>query len=160
MTSLIPERTEPPVGRFVPRADIMMAATASMLAIFAVLFVIGFVALNHAQEISIRQSAINREARVAAYGLIQASIDAETGQRGYLLTNDPVFLTPYRRGKIEAAAQLATQGLHVTQHVVVGEPVTVLARLADELKVDLLSLSGLVPSISATLGAPRQPGRQ
>jgi nucleotide-binding universal stress UspA family protein len=40
----------------------------------------------------------------------------------------------------EAAAQLAAQGLRVTQHVVVGEPVTVLARLADELKVDLLIL--------------------
>ena len=34
----------------------------------------------------------------------------------------------------QAAAQLAAQGLAVTQHVVVGEPVTVLARLVDELK--------------------------
>lgn len=40
----------------------------------------------------------------------------------------------------QAAAQLTAQGLTVTQHVVVGEPVTVLARLADELKIELLIL--------------------
>ncbi|MFT3729314.1 MAG: ATP-binding protein [Terricaulis sp.] len=83
-----------------------MAVTASLLAVFAVLFVVGFVVLNRAQEQSIRQSAVNREARVAAYSLIQASIDAETGQRGYLLTGDPVFLAPYQHGKVQAAAQL------------------------------------------------------
>src|SRR5262249_19498704 len=83
-----------------------MAVTASLLAVFAVVFVVGFVVLNRAQEQSIKQSAVNREARLAAYGLIQASIDAETGQRGFLLTGDPIFLAPYQRGKIEAAAQL------------------------------------------------------
>ena len=40
----------------------------------------------------------------------------------------------------EAAAQLAAHGLAVTQHVVVGEPVTVLARLAEELGIELLIL--------------------
>jgi nucleotide-binding universal stress UspA family protein len=40
----------------------------------------------------------------------------------------------------EAAAQLTAQGLTVTRHVVVGEPVTVIARLVEELKIELLIL--------------------
>jgi nucleotide-binding universal stress UspA family protein len=40
----------------------------------------------------------------------------------------------------EAAAQLAAHGLAVTRHVVIGEPVTVLARLVEELGIDLLIL--------------------
>ena len=40
----------------------------------------------------------------------------------------------------EAAAQLATHGLAVTSHVVIGEPVTVIARLVEELGIDLLIL--------------------
>jgi signal transduction histidine kinase len=112
LTLLPPERPAiaSPQGGFLPRADIIMAITASMLAIFAVLFVVGFVLLNRAQEQSIQQSSVNREARLAAYGLVQASIDAETGQRGYLLTGDTVFLTPYERGKAQAATEF--QRLH------------------------------------------------
>jgi nucleotide-binding universal stress UspA family protein len=40
----------------------------------------------------------------------------------------------------EAAAQLAAHGLAVIPHVVVGEPVTVIARLVEELAIDLLIL--------------------
>jgi nucleotide-binding universal stress UspA family protein len=40
----------------------------------------------------------------------------------------------------EAAAQLEGCGLAVTRHVIVGEPVTVIARLAEELGIELLIL--------------------
>jgi nucleotide-binding universal stress UspA family protein len=40
----------------------------------------------------------------------------------------------------DAAAQLAAHGLDVTPHVVVGEPVSVIARLVEELEIDLLIL--------------------
>ena len=40
----------------------------------------------------------------------------------------------------EAAAQFTAHGLSVTSHVVVGEPVTVIARLVEELDIDLLIL--------------------
>ena len=40
----------------------------------------------------------------------------------------------------EAAGQFAAHGLSVTRHVVVGEPVTVIARLVEELEIDLLIL--------------------
>jgi nucleotide-binding universal stress UspA family protein len=39
-----------------------------------------------------------------------------------------------------AAAQLTGNGLAVTQHVVIGEPVTVIARLVEELGIELLIL--------------------
>jgi nucleotide-binding universal stress UspA family protein len=40
----------------------------------------------------------------------------------------------------DATAQFAAEGLAVTSHVVVGEPVAVIARLVEELGVDLLIL--------------------
>ena len=40
----------------------------------------------------------------------------------------------------EAAARLGAHGLAVTSHVVIGEPVTVIARLVEELGIDLLIL--------------------
>jgi nucleotide-binding universal stress UspA family protein len=40
----------------------------------------------------------------------------------------------------EAAAELAAAGLSVTQHVVIGEPVTVIARLVEALGIELLIL--------------------
>jgi nucleotide-binding universal stress UspA family protein len=40
----------------------------------------------------------------------------------------------------EAAEQIATHGLAVAQHVIVGEPVMVIARLVEELGIDLLIL--------------------
>jgi signal transduction histidine kinase len=89
-----------------PRADLIMASTATMLAVFAVLFVIGFVILNRTQEQTIAQVTVTREAGVAANGLMQASIDAESGQRSYLLTDDEVFLATYERSKANAAAEL------------------------------------------------------
>jgi len=40
----------------------------------------------------------------------------------------------------EASAQLTAQGLTVIRHVVVGEPVTVIAQLVEDLGIDLLIL--------------------
>ncbi|MGU7780005.1 diguanylate cyclase domain-containing protein [Burkholderia sp. PU8-34] len=45
-------------------------------------------------------AAVRRSTNVlpAAHGLLDALKDAETGERGYLLTDDPKYLEPYRRG--------------------------------------------------------------
>ena len=40
----------------------------------------------------------------------------------------------------EAAGKFAAHGLTVTQHVIIGEPVTVIARLVEELGIELLIL--------------------
>ncbi len=44
--------------------------------------------------------------RSAAYLLLTLVQDAETGQRGYLLTNDPTYLVPYHDGADHAFAAL------------------------------------------------------
>ena len=46
-----------------------------------------------------RLSATLRPAQVATADLIQAYVDEETGERGYLLTHDLTFLQPYNLGE-------------------------------------------------------------
>lgn len=64
-----------------------------------------------------QEIAANRGVRVATYAVLQASIDAETGQRGYLLTGDRLFLEPYREGREQTARSIAQ--LRLTLH---GDP--------------------------------------
>lgn len=40
--------------------------------------------------------------------------DAETGQRGFLLTNDPIFLTPFNSAKENISAALSTLSTNIT----------------------------------------------
>ncbi len=42
--------------------------------------------------------------------LLSAMQDAEAGQRGYLLTNDPAYLEPYERGGPAVLAELSALG--------------------------------------------------
>jgi|GEM_PF-1724215 len=84
-----------------------MGVAASLLAGFAVLFVIGFVLLTRNQEYTILEVARARAAAAAANELISGCVDVETGQRGYLLIGDAIFLAPYQQGKVRAAAGLA-----------------------------------------------------
>ena len=44
----------------------------------------------------LRGGIVLTDERIAAGRLMQALTDAETGQRGFLLTHDPSFLVPYR----------------------------------------------------------------
>lgn len=81
-------------------AGILLAA--SILAI-----IVALAGLAGLRADVLRDQTEAREARLAVYGLMQASIDAETGQRGYLLTNDPQFLAPYENGRAEALRHLA-----------------------------------------------------
>jgi signal transduction histidine kinase len=40
-------------------------------------------------------------------GVLAGMVDAETGQRGYIITGDSVYLEPYHNGRLEANAHLA-----------------------------------------------------
>jgi signal transduction histidine kinase len=48
-----------------------------------------------------------RAARTAASDELETMLDAETGQRGYILTGDPSYLEPYTRAQARAVADLA-----------------------------------------------------
>jgi PAS domain S-box-containing protein len=91
---------------------LLFLAVALLLIIsFAVIFVIGTQASQLADDLLQRQSIVQRlQAIVATAG------DAETGQRGYLLTGDEKYLAPYAnalsdvRSRISGLQKAATEG--------------------------------------------------
>lgn len=101
-------RTDAPeLGRLsTPRADTILTVLAIGLAAFAVLFVLAFVSQNQSQAQVVRRVEALRPARLQSAALLQALADVETGQRGFLLTNDARFLEPYELGRGELARQL------------------------------------------------------
>jgi PAS domain S-box-containing protein len=98
---------------------LLFLAVALLLVIsFAVIFVIGWRASRLADNLRQRQSIVQRlQAIVATAG------DAETGQRGYLLTGDEKYLVPYSnalsevRSRISALQKAATEGFVAPQEV-------------------------------------------
>ena len=95
-----------------PRADTILTALAVGLAAFATLFVVAFVSQNQTQAQVLRRIELTRPARLQSAALLQALVDVETGQRGFLLTNDTQFLDPYERGRRDLTRQL--QALRTT----------------------------------------------
>ncbi|MFZ2031180.1 MAG: CHASE3 domain-containing protein [Vitreimonas sp.] len=89
-----------------PRADSILTALAVGLASFAVLFVLAFVSQNQTQAAVLQRIEVTRPARGQSAALSQALVDVETGQRGFLLTNDLQFLEPYEIGRRELLRQL------------------------------------------------------
>src|SRR6185312_2997986 len=61
--------------------------------------IVGIVAHNRTDRIVTSRLDFRRSRAVADAGdkLLTHLVDAETGQRGYLLTNDPDYLLPYKR---------------------------------------------------------------
>ena len=84
-----------------------MGLAAVLLAASILAIVVALVGLAGLRADVLRDQTEARAARMAVYGLMQSSIDAETGQRGYLLTNDAQFLPPYENGRIEALRHLS-----------------------------------------------------
>lgn len=90
------------------------------LATTLVVVLIGLLFVNSAATLYVRvlvsraQSTLDQRwlvAQTATSRLLSAYVDEETGERGYLLTGNAVFLEPYTRGKLTASRvqrQLAT----------------------------------------------------
>src|SRR5262245_14432277 len=76
------------------------------LAVFAIFFVLAFIFQNQAQQGVLRQIELTRPARLQSANLMQALIDIETGERGYLLTDDAGFLAPYNDGRRRLIVQI------------------------------------------------------
>ncbi|MBI3437253.1 MAG: CHASE3 domain-containing protein [Proteobacteria bacterium] len=96
-----------PAGPNTPPADTILTALAIGLAAFAVLFVLAFVSQNQTQAQALQRIEATRPARLQSAGLLQALVDVETGQRGFLLTRDARFLEPYEIGRRDLARQVA-----------------------------------------------------
>ncbi len=70
----------------------------AMISIVAVIVIVnGIIFLNSVQGLNAREQAVQHSQRVqnALQGLLTTLDDAETGQRGYLLTGDASYLAPY-----------------------------------------------------------------
>src|SRR5689334_10019343 len=100
--------------------------------------------LTHEQNI-IRES----------YSLLTSMLDAETGQRGFILTNDSAYLLPYQNSiavvgqKLNALTQLASD--NASQRVLLKDKITpVVNQKLKELKqsLEIYAHQGQVPAIA------------
>jgi hypothetical protein len=76
----------------IPRAWVLAAMTALLVGIGLLL-----VQSAMAQRVARDNALAEADAQVALENLNQSLVDAESGQRGYLLTLDPSYLDPYNR---------------------------------------------------------------
>ena len=85
-----------------------MAAT-SLLAV-AMLAASLWIAMQNASALLANQGLVEhaRLARAAAQTLLTTLREAEAGQRGYLLTGDPIYLQPFEAGRERLDADIAT----------------------------------------------------
>jgi serine phosphatase RsbU (regulator of sigma subunit)/CHASE3 domain sensor protein len=74
---------------------------------FAVMVAVAVPALIQANDKLGRLQNTVAPARLADQQLDQALVDQETGERGYIITNDVTFLRPYEAGKTQVSTQLA-----------------------------------------------------
>jgi signal transduction histidine kinase/CheY-like chemotaxis protein len=94
----------PPQG--LSRSERILAAAAAVLALCLIGVLLGFANVARLHDSVLSEIENTRATRRAVYEFMQASIDAETGQRGYLLTGDPEFLQPYEEGRSAALGRL------------------------------------------------------
>jgi CHASE3 domain sensor protein len=77
------------------RPERLMVLVAVLLTAAVLAIVAGIVGVAGERAAAVREANAVRAARLAINALMQASIDAEAGQRGYLLTGYTHFLEPY-----------------------------------------------------------------
>ncbi|XVQ15734.1 sensor histidine kinase [Spirillospora sp. CA-255316] len=94
----------------------LMLVLAAVGLLVAVSGVVGYTVLNRTSEASDRLLGELSPARTEAYRVQAALLDQETGVRGYVLTGDPSFLEPYRRGQ-RAERQAYGRLLALVRHV-------------------------------------------
>lgn len=76
-----------------------------------------FTLLNREQQAATSWTLHSQQVRLEASRLLAALVDAETGQRGYLLTHQETFLEPYERGRA-----VVPESLSALRHLVSDNP--------------------------------------
>src|ERR1700758_2012563 len=92
-------------NRLVANRLVLLAAVPLFLTLALVAFLtIRFAASEHEAQAMVRHTyqVIGQLGRI-----LGDARDAETGQRGFLLTGEPRFLEPYRQGRSQIEADLA-----------------------------------------------------
>lgn len=78
---------------------------AGVLALLAIVAVSAWLSARTAQHAE--EAVVERNIRALTTNLLAATIDAETGQRGYLLTNEARYLGPFERAQPRLRGDLA-----------------------------------------------------
>lgn len=78
---------------------------AGVLALLAIVAVSAWLSARTAQHAE--EAVVERDIRALTTNLLAATIDAETGQRGYLLTNEARYLGPFERAQPRLRGDLA-----------------------------------------------------
>ncbi|MEJ0060815.1 MAG: CHASE3 domain-containing protein [Terricaulis sp.] len=132
----MPDSAIKSVHPWLPRADRLVLVATVMLVACTAALAVGLFLLARMQSDAATAGAGTRAMRSATFSLLQAALDAETGQRGYLLTNDESFLEPYDRGAANASVHI--QNL---RELTAGDPpLRALADRADGQAIHALSL--------------------
>ncbi len=95
----------------IPRAWLLAGMTALLVAI-GLLLVQSAMAQRAARDGALAEA----DAQIALENLYHSLVDAETGQRGYLLTLDPAYLEPYNRAAAQLPDNLAAVKLRFMQN--------------------------------------------
>jgi len=117
----------------------------------ALLLVLGAIVLVRQLTAAHQWVSHTYEAQLTTEKLFGALRDAETGQRGYLLTSDPGYLEPYDTGAATATLKLAE-----LRHIVSDNPAQLprLAKLEELMAAKLAELNATISAQRA--GAPAQ----
>jgi signal transduction histidine kinase len=110
--------------------------------IITIIFILG-VGLVNLRQVRATGGDVARtySVKVATQSLLTAILDAETGERGYIITNDPKFLEPYsgaREAVSDALARVRTLTVGVTDQQ------TDVQRLSDAVRQKLAELADAI----------------
>eukprot|EP01034_Spumella_vulgaris_P001634 gene1634-2161_t len=79
---------------------------AGVLALLAIVAASGWLSVRTAQHAE--TAVVERQIRSLATSLLAATLDAETGQRGFLLTGEPRYLGPFERAQPRLRSDIAS----------------------------------------------------
>src|SRR5512132_331109 len=79
-------------------AERMLLASVALALVVGAAFAILLVPIQDARNAE-RSALHSQDVLIAAHGLEQRVLDLETGQRGFILTRQPQFLTPWQQAR-------------------------------------------------------------
>lgn len=119
----------------------LVAGVLALLAIVAVSALLSVRTAQHAEE-----AVVERDIRALTTNLLAATIDAETGQRGFLLTGEPRYLAPFERAQPRLRRDMAKLQELVARNP---EQLAAVKQLADVLDAKMAELTQTIEQAKA-----------
>ncbi len=139
-------RSVPAAAQFVFRLSRMRLAVPMIIASAALGILVNEVTYKNTVD-DLRAGSSLTEARIAAAGVLQLLTDAETGQRGYLLTNRVEYLSPLDAARLEVPRMRATVSSFLEASGADGHAASL--RMADDIEEALAEIERTVGLVRA-----------